>query len=143
MTSMPKATHLPTLPRQSGQDQTPVPDNPCGQPSHCGAVLPWLCLDCHPHRLPWVAWERVGWPCLWRGRWVPLERPCGGPDSSLMPLLCENENPTLPGNQCSAQVPFPCVSQAFSASSELRDTWEMSPGWPLGLVLSTPGWGSP
>ena len=45
MTLMPKATHLPTLPRQSGQDQTPVPDNPCGQPLHCGTVLPWLCLD--------------------------------------------------------------------------------------------------
>lgn len=34
------------------------------------------------------------------------------------------------------------MSQAFPASSELRGTWEVSPGWPLGLVLSTPGRGS-
>lgn len=33
-------------------------------------------------------------------------------DSHLMPLLCENENPTLAGHQCPTQGPLPLATSS-------------------------------
>lgn len=47
--------HRPTQPGKSDQDLRPVPANSCSQSSHCRGILPWLCLDSHPHHLPYLA----------------------------------------------------------------------------------------